>query len=147
MEGCSMERKKIIWIFLITALFFVVLPAEAQLKSIYKFKDVKIPLNLEHKNVSIKAGTYDIDFLKNQAAGYYIMQIRKGRKKLCTVNGVELYYKTRGSQQLTDPEIPDEPRMKMKQNRTEEVLIVLFESGKKSKVYPFIKIEFKIKYI
>jgi hypothetical protein len=92
-----MVRKKVIWILLIAALLFMTFPAEAQLKSIYKFKGVKIPLNLEHKDTAIKAGTYDIDFLKNQAAGYYIMQIRKGRKKLCTVNGVELYYKTRGS--------------------------------------------------
>jgi hypothetical protein len=142
-----MVRKKVIWILLIAALLFMTFPAEAQLKSIYKFKGVKIPLNLEHKDTAIKAGTYDIDFLKNQAAGYYIMQIRKGRKKLCTVNGVELYYKTRGSKQLTDPDIPDEPRMKMRQNKEEKLLRILFESGKKSKVYPFIKIEFKIKYI
>ena len=75
------------------------------------------------------------------------MQIRKGRKKLCTVSGVELYYKTRGSMQLTDPDIPDEPRMRMRQNKEEKLLVVLFESGKKSKIYPFIKIEFKIKHI
>jgi hypothetical protein len=37
--------------------------------------------------------------------------------------------------------------MKMRQNKEEKLLRILFESGKKSKVYPFIKIEFKIKYI
>lgn len=142
-----MTKKNINIILVIGFLFLLTIPAQAQLKSIYKFKGVKIPLNLEHKDTNIKAGTYDVDFLKNQAAGYYIMQIRKGRKKLCTVNGVELYYKTRGSQQLTDPDIPDEPRMRMRQNKEEKLLVVLFESGKKSIVYPFIKIEFKIKYI
>lgn len=121
--------------------------AEAQLKTIYKFKGVMVPLKMEHDNSVIKKGRYDIEFLKNQAAGSYIMRILSGRKKLCTLVGEELTYDSHSGRQLTDPSIPDDPRLRMRKNADAQQIHFLFESGRKSPVYPYVYLRFKIGYL
>ena len=135
------------FVFFVITLVIIIGPVEAQLKTIYKFKKVMIPLDMEYEDTVIKKGPYDIEYLKNQAAGFYIMRILKGRKKLCTLTGEEMYYDSMGGRQITDPTIPDEPTMKMKKNAEEQQIHFIFETGKTSSLYPFVKLRFKIGYV
>lgn len=146
-EDSKMPRKLIFFLLVIFVLSLFIGQAEAQLKTIYKFKGVMVPLKMELDDSVIKKGRYDIEFLKNQAAGSYIMRILRGRKKLCTLTGEELTYDSRGGRQLTDPNIPDDPRLRMRKNAAEKQIHFIFESGRKSPVYPYVYLRFKIGYL
>jgi hypothetical protein len=46
---------------------------------------------------------------------------------------------------MTDSEIPDQPRLKMKKNTQEKVFIFIVESGRNS-LYPYLLLRFKLEY-
>jgi len=139
---------KRIFVSLLIVFLIVVLscPAVAQMKRLYKFRAVEIPFNLKYKDSIIQKGKYDLEFLRLQTQPVYYFRIIKGRKKLCLVTGEQLAYKTHGTGQLSDPNIPENPKLRMKKNPEEKVLYIIFETGKKSRIYPFIKVRFKMEY-
>jgi hypothetical protein len=124
------------------------LPLNASWESIYKFKSVQIPFNLKYKDLSIIKGKYDLEFLKLTTQIAYFLRIIKKKKFLCTVPGEFVPYKTAkdGSLQFKDPNIPKKPTLRMQQDPEKKLLIIIFESGKKTIKYPYIKLKFKIEY-
>jgi len=142
-----MDFKRILVSLLIIFLIMVLsCPAVAQMKRLYKFKAVEIPFNLKHEDSIIQKGKYDLEFLRQQAQPVYYFRIIKGRKKLCLVRGEQLAYKTHGTGQLSDPNIPENPTLRIKKNPKEKILYIIFETGKKTRIYPFVKVRFKMEY-
>jgi hypothetical protein len=116
---------------------------------VYKFKKVQIPLNLKFEGLTIKKGEYDLEILKVKSVVAYTLRIIKKKKFLCTVPGEFLTYKTakNGMQQYKDPNIPVAPTLKMQTYPKNKLFYIIFESGKRTIKYPFIKIRFKLKHI
>ncbi len=142
-----MSTRKIFIYLLIICLFVIFIDTSvAQMKSLHKFKGVKIPFKLVCKDSALKAGTYGLEFFKHETQPTFFLRILKGRKKLCLIQGEKLTYKTRGTKQLSDPDIPEKPKLRMRKNPTKKIITVIFETGKKSRVYPFTKVKFEIEY-
>lgn len=121
-------------------------PAFAQMKSLYKFKGVQIPFNLKHKDLIIQKDTYDFEFLRHPTQPIFYLKIKKGRKTLCQLQGERLEYEGAEWEYMKDPDIPKNPRMRMKKNLEKKVVYIIFETGKNTEIYPLIKTRFKLEY-
>jgi len=147
-EGKIMSLKRIFGYILI---FFLIMhlfsPAVAQMKEIFKFKEVYIPFNLKHDNSIIKKGKYDFEFRKDPIQHLYYLRIKTKRKTLCMIKGEELNYESSGYyEKLADPNIPEECKLKFQRIPDEGIVNIIFESGKRIRVYPCIKIKFRMEY-
>ena len=131
-------------------IMFLICPLIAQMKSIAKFKGVEIPFNLKHKDSIFEKGKYDFEILvKDMISGedLFFLRIKKKRKILCQIQGMRLkYHSDFLAELLNDPNIPDEPRLKIKRNPKEKILNIIYESGKIATFYPLEKIRFRIEY-
>lgn len=143
-EKKMFKQKLFFKLFNVLLLLCFVTPATAQMKRVFKFHNVKLPFNLILKNSVIKKGTYHFEFLRHQ--GLYYLRILKRSKVLCFISGDQSRYESYGSQKFKDPNIPKNPRLQLKKNPKEKKIYIIFESGKKTRIYPFIKVKFKMEY-
>jgi hypothetical protein len=120
-------------------------PAAAQLVDIGKFKGIQIPYTLKFEDKVLEKGRYDLEALKNPDTPSCYLRFKKGSKVICLVEGERLEYEARGMSRMTDSEIPDQPRLKMKKNTQEKVFIFIVESGRNS-LYPYLLLRFKLEY-
>lgn len=121
-------------------------PAFAQMIRLYKFKGVQIPFDLMHKDLIIQKGTYDFEFLRHSTQPIHYLRIMKRHKILCLVQGEKLEYKDYGWERMRNPDIPKDPRMRMKKNPEEKILNIIFETGKNTRIFPLLKIRFQMEY-
>ncbi len=124
-------------------------PVHAQLHSLFEFEDVNIPYDLKYKDLIIKSGKYNLEFLKHGPNQVFYLKIKKGNKTICLVAGGErVRYKNQGSLDLLskDPDIPDDCKLNIKRSPALKIAYVIFETGKRAMVYPYYKIRFKIEY-
>jgi len=117
------------------------------MKKLHEFKGVMIPFNLKHKDSIIKKGKYDFVFFKLDG-DFLLRIIGKGKPAYLVSGGERLDYKA--SHLITelhaDPRIPEKPTLNIKRNPALKIAYIIFESGKKSVVYPFLRIRFKMDY-
>jgi hypothetical protein len=126
---------------------FLFCPAIAQYKKISEFSGVEIPFNLKHENIVIKKGKYDLVVLKHQTQQVFYLRIKEKKKILCNVPGEELNYESSSyAQLLNDPNIPYDSKMKFSKIPEEKIVDIIFESGKKNPIYPYIKLRFRMEY-
>ena len=126
---------------------FLVSPLKSQMISICKFEGVNIPYNLKHDDATIEKGKYDIEiFISDVRSGkLFYLRINKEKKSLCMLTGEELEYdKTMPKELLSDPNIPDDPILRMKRHPITKMFYFIYESGKKNWMYPLRKMRFKI---
>lgn len=123
-------------------------PAYAQMERIYKFKKVQIPFNLKHEGSIVERGKYDLEFLKLQSQNAYYIRLIKKKKFIFTLPGEQLSYKSDkdGMLQFKDPNIPEDPTLRMQKDPNDKILYIIFETGKKTTKNPFIKVRFKLEY-
>ena len=129
-------------------LMFLLVPANAQMQTLMKFEDVKIPFDMQYEDTDIKSGKYDLEFLKHGPNQVYYLKIIKKNKTVCLVSGgKKVDYKGQGSVSLLmkDPDIPEDAKLSVKRNPVLKIAYVILETGKHAKPYPFLKIRFKIK--
>jgi hypothetical protein len=119
--------------------------AAAQLIDIGKFKGVQVPYTLKFEDKVLEKGRYDLEALKNPNTPSCYLRLKKGGKVMCLVEGERLDYEAQGMSRMTDPEIPDKPRLKMKRNTEEKVLIFMVETGRDS-LFPYLLLRFKLEY-
>jgi hypothetical protein len=120
-------------------------PAAAQLIDIGKFKGVQIPYTLKFEDKVLEKGRYDLEALKNPNTPSCYLRLKKGGKVMCLVEGERLDYEAQGMSRMTDSEIHDKPRLKMKRNTEEKVLIFMVETGRDS-LFPYLLLRFKLEY-
>jgi hypothetical protein len=120
-------------------------PAAAQLIDIGKFKGVQIPYTLKFEGKVLEKGRYDLEALKNPNTPSCYLRFKKGGKVIYLVEGERLDYEAQGMSRMTDSEIPDKPRLKMKRNTEEKVLIFMVETGRDS-LFPYLLLRFKLEY-
>jgi hypothetical protein len=120
-------------------------PIYAQLKDIGKFKGVEIPFRLKFQDIVIEKGSYDLEALKNPNTPSCYLRIKKGTKILCLIEGERLQYEAYGMSKMTDPSIPQKPRLKMKQSAEEKVVYFTVETGRGSR-FPYLWLRFKLDY-
>jgi hypothetical protein len=118
----------------------------ASMKRIYKFKDVEIPFNLKHKDSIFKKGKYDFEIMYSYTQQLWYLRLIKKGKALCLITGERLQYKSYGRERSKDPEIPTQPRLKIIKYPAGKTVNVIYESGKKTSIYPLVKVRFKMKY-
>ena len=114
--------------------------------SVYKFKGVAIPFNLKYEDTIFKKGKYDFEILIHHKQQVFYLRILKKGKGLCLMSGERLKYKSYGFEKMKDPKIPDQPTLRIKKHPTGKIVNIIFESGKKTAIYPFEKIRFKLEY-
>jgi len=117
------------------------------MKKLHEFKGVKVPFNLKHEDSIVEKDKYDFQFFKLN--GDFLLRIIGKGKPACLVSGGKrIDYKTQGLMALlrADPEIPEKPNLTIKRNPTLKIAYIIFESGKKNVIYPFLKIRFKMAY-
>jgi len=141
-----MLRKKV-GRHLIGVLMILVLagPTAAQLIEISKFKGIEIPYTLKHEDKVLEKGRYDLEAVKNQNSPSYYLRFKQKGKVICLVQGEQLTVEARAGARLTDKSIPDNPRLKMKKNAEEKILIFTVETGRRSR-FPFNLLRFKMEY-
>jgi hypothetical protein len=120
-------------------------PAAAQLIDIGKYKGVEIPYTLKFEDKVLDKGRYDLEVLKNPDTPSCYLRFKKGGKILCLVEGERLEYEARGMSRMTDPEISQKPRLRMKKNTAEKVLVFMVETGRES-LFPYLLLRFKLEY-
>lgn len=120
-------------------------PIFAQLIDIGEFKGVEIPFRLKFQDIVIEKGSYNLEVLKNPNTPSCYLRIKKGTKILCLIEGERLEYETYGFEKMTDPSIPQKPRLKMKRNAEEKVVYFTVETGRDS-LFPYLWLRFKMGY-
>jgi len=123
----------------------LIAPAAAQLIDIGKFKGVQIPYTLKFEDKVLEKGTYDLEALKNPTTPSCYLRFKKGGKIICLVEGEKLDYEAHGMSRMSDVEIPNQPRLKMKKNAEEKLLIFTVETGRSSR-FPFLLLKFNLEY-
>jgi len=138
--------KKKLFFKLFNVLLFLcfVTPATAGMKRVYKFQNVKLPFNLICKDSIIKKGTYHFEFLRSNTINY--LRILKGHKVVCLIQGEQLRYESFGSKREMAQEIPKNPRLQFKRKPKEKKVYIIFESGRKTRIYPLIKVKYEMGY-
>jgi len=132
-------------LFGVLMIFILAGPAAAQLIDIGKFKGVTIPYTLKFEGKVMKKGPYDLEALKNPDTPSCYLRFKKGGKVVCLIEGERLEYKAQGMSRMADSDIPQKPRLKMKRNAEEKVLIFMVETGRESQ-FPFLLLRFKLGY-
>jgi hypothetical protein len=120
-------------------------PIFAQLIDIGKFKGVEIPFRLKFQDAVLEKGSYNLEVLKNRNTPSCYLRIKKGTKILCLIEGERLDYEAYGMSKMTDPNIPQKPRLKMKRNTEEKVVYFMVETGRGSR-FPYLWLRFKLAY-
>jgi len=113
----------------------------AQMNPIYRFKDVNIPVSLKNKNKIVEKGAYNLEFCRASNGPFYYVRIMKKKEVLVILGGEEFPYDI-----AEDRNIPNKPTLKMTRNHSEKLLILVFESGTVTKIYPMLRARFKIQY-
>ena len=132
---------------LIGALMILVLaaPAAAQRVDVAKFKGVQIPYTMKFEDKVLEKGKYDLETLKDRDNPAYYLRFKKSGKVICIVEGEQLTVESRGMSRMGAEDIPDNPRLKMKKNTAEKILIITVETGRRSQ-FPFQLLQFKLEY-
>jgi hypothetical protein len=120
-------------------------PAAAQWIPLGKFKGIEIPCTLKCKDKVLEKGKYDIEAVKHPNTPQCYLRFKKNGDEICTVEGEWLTLPVRGGARRIDPSIPNTPRLKMKKDTEEKVLIIMLETGRRNP-RPYLLIRFKIKY-
>jgi hypothetical protein len=120
-------------------------PIFSQLIDIGKFKGVQVSYRLKFENTVMEKGTYDLEALKNPNTPSCYLRFKKGSRILCLVEGERLDYEVKGMARMTDPSIPQKPRLKMKRNPEEKVVYFMVETGRDS-LFPYLWLRFKMDY-
>lgn len=132
-------------IYLVFLLILSFSQAFAQLQELGEFKDVNLPFNLKHEDLSIEKGKYDMVFLRNLPSTF-LLQIKKQGKIICLISGGEkVNYPEQGNLNLlqVNPDIPKFAKITIKRNPALKIAYIIFETGKHAKVCPYHKIRFK----
>lgn len=113
--------------------------AEPKMDSIYRFRGIKVPMNLTVKGALVEAGTFDLEFLKAaDSADLYMKLIKKG-EVLDLVKGEEWPYE--GSEP-----VDAKPKLKMGRSPSLGALVFTFESGKDHRFFPLVRARFSVPY-
>jgi hypothetical protein len=144
--GDSMFKRIFVSLLLIFLIVFLFCPVIATVNKIYEFKGIQIPFNLKCGDSIIEKGEYNFEILVQPSTQMFHLRIKKKRKSICMVSGERLEYKSRGWDLMKDPKIPIKPTLRIKKDPIENVVYIIFESGKKTFRYPLEKIRFKMKY-
>jgi hypothetical protein len=120
-------------------------PAAAQWIPLGKFKGVEIPCTLKYKDKVLEKGKYDIEAVKHPNTPQCYLRFKKNGDEICTVEGEWLTLPVRGGARRIDPSIPNTPRLKMKKDTEEKVLIIMLETGRRNP-RPYLLIRFKMEY-
>ena len=114
--------------------------AQVQMDSIYRFRGVKIPVNLMIKGTVMESGPFDLEFLVARESGSLCLRLIRKGKVVGYVPGQEWTYKGR------DP-VPAKPTLRMGRDTGTGTLILTFESGRSHAFYPMVRAEYSIPYI
>jgi hypothetical protein len=146
-EGSMKTKKSFPLILGIILGLGVITPAHSQTKKLCEFKNVVIPFILEYEEGEIQKGTYNFEVRKDVNQSAFFLRIKKKRRTICRINGEKLMYKSFGTRALfDDPTIPDDPKLRFKKVPEEKIVNIIFESGKRTKIYPCIKVQFQMGY-
>ena len=129
----------------VSLILLLAYPVFAQLIDIAKFKGVEIPFRLKLEDIVIEKGIYNLETLKNPTTPSCYLRIKKGTKILCIIEGERLQYEAYGMSKMTDPSIPQKPRLKMKRSAEEKVVYFTVETGRDS-LFPYLWLRFKLDY-
>jgi hypothetical protein len=145
-EKMARSRRILVTISLLAlALLYGAAGAFAQLASIYRFRDVSVPLTLKAEQTVIEKGTYDLEFMRSSSPVLYFLRFMKRGKILAIVQGEEWPYDV-GLITEVARSIPKSPIMKMKINRNEMLLSFVVESGRNNRDYPNLRAVFKLPF-
>lgn len=136
-----LKRILIIFSLILSITLFFADFVMAQMNPIYRFKDISIPVSLKIKDGPLGKGVYDLEFCRASSGPFYYVRIMKKKKVVDTLQGEEFPYGI-----AKDRNIPSKPTLKMNRNQSEKLLILVFESGTQTKIYPLIRARFKIQY-
>ena len=121
-------------------------PAAAQWVRLGKFKGTEMPYTLKYKNKILEKGPYDIEVVKHPKSPQFYLRFKKNDELIAFVEGEQLTLPVRGGARRIDPSIPNTPRMKMKRDTEEKVLIIMVETGRRNP-RPYLLIRFKLEYV
>jgi hypothetical protein len=112
---------------------------EPKMDSIYRFRGIKVPMNLKIQDVIVEAGVFDLEFLKAADSNdLYLKLFRKG-EVLDLIKGEEWPYEG------GDP-VDGKPKLKMVRSSSQGRLVFTFESGKDHRIFPLIRARFSVPY-
>lgn len=119
---------------------------EAQWIRIGRFKGTEIPYTLKYHDKLLEKGVYDIEAVKHPKTPQCYLRFKRNNEEIAFVEGEWLTLPVRGGARRIDPSIPNTPRMKMKKDTEEKVVVIMLETGRRSP-RPYLLIRFKMEYV
>lgn len=129
----------------VIAILILASPAAAQWVRLGKFKGIEVPYTLKYKDKVLEKGLYDVEAVKHPTTPQCYLRFMKNDELICFVEGEQLTLPIRGGARRIDPSIPNTPRLKMKKDTEEKVLIIMVETGRHNP-RPYLLIRFKMEY-
>lgn len=129
----------------VIAILILAGPAAAQWVRLGKFKGVEIPHTLKYKDAVLEKGLYDLEAVKHPTTSQCYLRFKKNDEVVGFVEGELLTVPVRAGARLTDPSVPNTPRLKMKTDTDQKVLIITVETGRRNP-RPYLLIRFKLEY-
>jgi len=111
-----------------------------QMNAMYRFKKIAMPLELQIKDSVLPKGEYDLEFLRVPNSKSYYLRIMKKGKILHLIQGEEFPYDN-------SEKIPKKPNLHMSKDRSDKKLLIVFESGWGTRIYPKIRARYCCDYI
>ena len=111
-----------------------------KMDSIYRFRGIKVPMNLKIKDVIVESGSFDLEFLKAADSEDLYLKLFKKGDVLDVIKGEEWAYS--GTE-----DVSGKPTLKMARDTGNNMLILTFESGKDHRIFPLVRAKFSIPYV
>jgi len=126
-----LKKGRAVFFLAATLVLFLAWQLAAEMNPICRFKKVTIPVNLRINDSLLDKGAYDLEFLRANQLSYYL-RIMKNGKILHLVQGKEFPYDNSSI-------IPVKPTLRMKKNKAEKLLTIVFESGSHAVDYAMLR--------
>lgn len=114
--------------------------AQVQMDSIYRFRGVRIPVNMVLKGTIVESGPFDLEFLMARESGSFCLRLIRKGKILDHIPGREWSYSG-------NEVVPGKPTLKMGRDTIANTLILTFESGRNHIYFPLLRAEYSIPYV
>ena len=91
---------------------------------------------MKHEDKLLEKGTYDFEVIKDMNQQLIHLRIKKKRKTICSVPGEKQRYRDLDIGALmSDPNIPDDPKLRFQRVPAKKVVNIIFESGKRINIH------------
>lgn len=143
------QRSHVFWGGMALSIFTMICSVRAETERISLFRGVDIPFDFKSGDIVVNQGKYDLEIhlSKVDTNFLYILKFLRKGKQLYDIPGQRIEYQAQTIQDLIkDPNIPNEPTIRIRKLPGGNLIDLIYESGKIGNM-PFEKAFFRVEQI